>query len=592
MDKEEINETELEKEIGKEKIGIKISWWIAYPILILVITLAIFTIYKAFTKYQAIETISNAKEQIFQINLSKDTIEVGESIEVEITGCEENATLISSNEEIIKIEGKRIIGISEGEASIYAVYNNIKSKEIEIKCIINLNEIVLDKTELTIFIKDKTELKASLFPENSTYKELMWKSSDDSIVTVEDGKIEANKEGTAVITVTEINTNKEAKCNVTVKSIEIEAISLDEKTVKIGVGQNYILNETIKPNNASDQEIIWTSSDTSVISVKNGEIKAVGEGEAIVTASSKNKKTATCIFYVTQNMPENPKKYVINSFNVRKGPGTNYTKIATVTRNDEIEILYETNSYAKIRLSNGLVGYTILKSYSASKMYYIENVPFINQFNLGYPTGCEAVAATMAAQYAGYNIKASTIISNTPTDTKGKRQETKVKEIEKEILNEETGEMESKITTIEETVWVGENPFKYFVGHPTKGKATGSYGCFAGPIVTALRNSGISCTDISGVSIDTIFNYIQNGKPVIIWCRANAADLTEGDTWQYPDGSGQFVELVGEHCAVLIGYDSDYVYLNDPAVGKGVKQPKSKFISNWNKLYNQAIIIN
>lgn len=592
MNKEEKNETELEKEIGKEKIGIKIPWWIAYPILILVITLAIFTIYKAFTKYQTIETISNAEEQIFQINLSKDTIEVGESIEVEITGCEENATLISSNEEVIKVEGKRIIGISEGEASIYAIYNNIKSKEIEIKCIINLNEIVLDKTELTIFIKDKTELKASLFPENSTYKELMWKSSDDNIVTVEDGKIEANKEGTAVITVTEINTNKEAKCNVTVKSIEIESISLDEKKVKIGVGQNYILNETIKPNNASDQEIIWTSSDTSVISVKNGEIKAVGEGEAIVTASSKNKKTATCIFYVTQNRPENPKKYVINSFNVRKGPGTNYTKIATVTRNDEIEILYETNSYAKIRLSNGLVGYTILKSYSASKMYYIENVPFINQFNLGYPTGCEAVAATMAAQYAGYNIKASTIISNTPTDTKGKRQETKIKEIEEEVLNEETGEMESKITTIEETVWVGENPFKYFVGHPTKGKSTGSYGCFAGPIVTALRNSGVSCTDISGVSIDTIFNYIQNGKPVIIWCRANAADLTEGETWQYPDGSGQFVELVGEHCAVLIGYDSDYVYLNDPAVGKGVKQPKSKFISNWNKLYNQAIIIN
>lgn len=144
----------------------------------------------------------------------------------------------------------------------------------------------------------------------------------------------------------------------------------------------------------------------------------------------------------------------------------------------------------------------------------------------------------------------------------------------------------------EETIWVGENPFKYFVGHPTKGKSTGSYGCFAGPIVAALRNSGISCTDISGSSIDKIFSYIQQGKPVIIWCRANAADLTQGVTWQYPDGNGEFTELVGEHCAVLIGYDGDYVYLNDPAVGKGVKQPRGKFISNWNKLYNQAIIIN
>ena len=225
-------------------------------------------------------------------------------------------------------------------------------------------------------------------------------------------------------------------------------------------------------------------------------------------------------------------------------------------------------------------------------MYYIEGVPFINQFSLGYPTGCEAVAAAMAAKYAGYNVNSATIIANTPTDTKGKRQETRTKEIQTEISNEETGEMETKTNTIEETVWVGENPFKYFVGHPSKGKSEGSYGCFAGPIVTALRSSGVSCTDISGCSIDTVFSYIEKGKPVIIWCRANAADLTTGVTWQYPDGSGEFSELVGEHCAVLIGYDGDYVYLNDPAVGKGVKQPKSKFISNWQKLYSQAIIIN
>lgn len=65
----------------------------------------------------------------------------------------------------------------------------------------------------------------------------------------------------------------------------------------------------------------------------------------------------------------------------------------------------------------------------------------------------------------------------------------------------------------------------------------------------------------------------------------------KGVTWKYPDGSGSFEEIVGEHCFVLIGYDNEYVYLNDPSVGKNAKQPKSKFISNWKKLYSQAIII-
>jgi len=113
-----------------------------------------------------------------------------------------------------------------------------------------------------------------------------------------------------------------------------------------------------------------------------------------------------------------------------------------------------------------------------------------------------------------------------------------------------------------------------------------------GPIVTALNKSGVSCTDISGCSIDTLYEYIKQGKPVIVWCRANAKDLKTGVTWKYPDGSGEYVELVGEHCAVLIGYDENNVYLNDPVVKGGASQPRAKFESNWYILYSQAIVIN
>ena len=96
--------------------------------------------------------------------------------------------------------------------------------------------------------------------------------------------------------------------------------------------------------------------------------------------------------------------------------------------------------------------------------YYIENVPFINQLRLGYPMGCEAVSAAMAAKYEGYNIEVETIVANTPTDLKGKRKETVTRQVE--TINEETGE--KVITTKEEVVWVGENPFLYFVGDPKK----------------------------------------------------------------------------------------------------------------------------
>ena len=163
--------------------------------------------------------------------------------------------------------------------------------------------------------------------------------------------------------------------------------------------------------------------------------------------------------------------------------------------------------------------------------YYIQNVPFINQLKLGYPMGCEAVSATMAAKYAGYNVEVEEIVANTPTDIEGKRKETITKQVE--TTDEETGER--VITIEEEEVWIGENPFEYFVGDPRKEKTQGAYGCFAGPIVTALQKCGISCTNISRGEIDVLYDYIRQGKPVIVWCRANANDLVEGVTWKYPD---------------------------------------------------------
>ena len=328
--------------------------------------------------------------------------------------------------------------------------------------------------------------------------------------------------------------------------------------------------EKIEPSNAANKDIIWSSSDDSIISVNNGKIEAKSQGQAIVSIISTNGKKALCTFHVSNNTTEKPIKYVTNTFNVREKPGTEYKLLATVNKNDEIEILKETNSYSKIRIkSSGIVGYTISKEYASEKSYYIKNVPFLDQMALGYPTGCEAVSATMAARFAGYNVPVEAIINNTPTDSLGKRQE----------------------TVDQETIWVGENPFKYFVGHPTKTQSQGSYGCFAEPIVIALKKTGIPCTNISGCSVDTLYSYIEKNKPVIVWCRRNALDLTQGVTWQYPDGSGSFVEWIGEHCSVLIGFDENNVYLNDPIAGKSVSQPKWKFESNWHILYDQAIII-
>lgn len=458
---------------------------------------------------------------------------------------------------------------------------------------IKISEITLSKDNLELNIDSSETLLATIFPEDATNKDLVWKSSDENIATIDgSGIITAKNAGNCIISVSSSEETIVAQCKVKVNPIEVDRLALDESNVTLGVGQKYVLTGSVYPSNATYRSYTWSSSDNSVLTVDNGNIIAIAEGNATVTITSRNGKTVSCSFTVTSTPPSNAIKYARDTYTVRIGPSNNYYKIATVSRNDEVEILNSANGWTKIRTSSGIVGYMLTSGYSSSKTYHIDNVPYINQFSLGYPTGCEAVSATMAAKFAGYNVSSAQIIAATPTDEKGKRQETKTVEVSVEKVNEETGETETVVTTESVTDWYGGNPFEVFVGHPTKGLSTGSYGCFAKPITVALQACGVPATNISGCSIDTVLSYVANGKPVVVWCKKNAGDLTEGVTWKYEDGSGSYTELVGEHCAVLIGYDADYVYLNDPSAGKNVKQPRAKFTSNWYKLFSQAVIIN
>ena len=197
---------------------------------------------------------------------------------------------------------------------------------------------------------------------------------------------------------------------------------------------------------------------------------------------------------------------------------------------------------------------------------HIKDVPYLNQKELGYPTGCEAVSATMLLQYKGYDVSVEDIVENTANG--------------------------SKKYEAEDGTWYGANPFEEFVGHPKKRLNKGSYGVFAEPIVKSMNMYAENrAKNISGCTINELFSYVSDGEPVVVWCVKNAGDLKEGVTWKYEDGSGSFQELIGEHCAVFIGYDEKYVYLNDPSAGENVKQDKEKFIYNWIKLYSQAIIV-
>jgi len=84
-----------------------------------------------------------------------------------------------------------------------------------------------------------------------------------------------------------------AICNVTVKIVAVYSISLGKSSLEIAEGASDTLTATIKPTDATDKTITWTSSDESVATVSDGVVKAVKEGTAIITAKA-GEKSATC----------------------------------------------------------------------------------------------------------------------------------------------------------------------------------------------------------------------------------------------------------------------------------------------------------
>lgn len=83
-----------------------------------------------------------------------------------------------------------------------------------------------------------------------------------------------------------------------VTGVEVLEITLDTEEADLNVGESIVLSAVIVPYYAENQTIIWSSSDGSVASVENGTVKALHSGEAVITASTANGKTAECTITV------------------------------------------------------------------------------------------------------------------------------------------------------------------------------------------------------------------------------------------------------------------------------------------------------
>ena len=84
-------------------------------------------------------------------------------------------------------------------------------------------------------------------------------------------------------------------------NVAVSSISLDPSALSLEVGEESTLTAIVSPNNATNKNVTWSSSNTSIATVDNGVVTAKSVGSATITVKTEDgSKTATCNVTVTE----------------------------------------------------------------------------------------------------------------------------------------------------------------------------------------------------------------------------------------------------------------------------------------------------
>ena len=320
------------------------------------------------------ETVS-----VTNITLSPESISLveGDSETLTATVSPSNATnkkviWTSTDGSIASVDNGRVTALKPGNTTIKAKSDDggkTATCQVTVKAkVYNVESVSLDKTNITLTEGDSETLTATVYPDNSTNKNVSWKISNTSVATVNNGVVTALKAGTATITVTTEDGGKTATCQVTVNAriYNVESVSLDKTNITLTEGDSETLTATVYPDNSTNKNVSWKISNTSVATVNNGVVTALKAGTATITVTTEDGgKTATCQVTVNARI-YNVESVSLDKTNIRLTEGDSETLTATVYPDNATNknVSWKSSNTSVATVNNGVV--TAIKAGTAT----------------------------------------------------------------------------------------------------------------------------------------------------------------------------------------------------------------------------------
>ena len=303
------------------------------------------------------------------LNVDSLTLTVGDEAVLTATVAPSNATnktvyWSTSDASIATVSNGVVKALKAGTATITvrtADGNFTDTCTVTVKAAaIPVTGVTLDQTSKTIELGEEFTLTATVLPYNATNKTVYWSTSDASIATVDNGIVRGVGAGTATITVRTADGGFTATCEVTVSGdIKVTGVTVGPSTATVVIGNTVTLVASIIPYNATNQNVSWSSSDSSIASVdKNGVVTGIKEGTAVITVTTEDGGyTATSTVTVEKSSVVPVTGVKLDKTTASIAVGETVTLTATVLPSDATNknITWSTSNSKVATVSNGVV---------------------------------------------------------------------------------------------------------------------------------------------------------------------------------------------------------------------------------------------
>lgn len=306
---DDATDTELTWTVDKPEIATVSSTGVVTPV---AEGTAIVTVANGSVSATCTVTVSAVEITAVTLDLSTLTFTMGDATQTLTATVEpENATVktvtwSSDNPSVATVTNGVVTPVGVGECTITATAGAKTAT-----CVVTVNPkavtgITLDKSTLEISVNGSAVLTATVEPEDATNKTVIWHSAGESIATVTNGIVTGVAAGVTTITATTEDGNFFAICDVTVKAntIAVTGVTLSPSGTKTAaLNETVTFTATVAPTNATNKNVTWTSSNTSVATIADGAVTLIAPGVTTITVTTEDGSfTGTCELTVTNIM--------------------------------------------------------------------------------------------------------------------------------------------------------------------------------------------------------------------------------------------------------------------------------------------------